>query len=340
MNLKILNGLRILSLGLAALAIHAAAQVTTLQIDQSTLDGSAVQDIVIDAESGLILITTFDGNWTFSQEVVDPGDPDPVVDLSIVGPFEVDVDSPVTLSWDVSDATSCDTQGGNAAWQLYEIDPDPITGTVTGQDEFIVDFTGPLTFTLRCFNGANNTPDSVLVTGVGPDPEPSGSCPEEFVSPLPNEDFGTWQELTGATWPNPPSWRDFITIPRDGYVAIEFDTANHDGLDGSIITIARSGISGFRFGSISLCPGDWTEHLPDENNPNCRAVFGLGGGAMSWSTEAVPAADECPLDLGIHQIRAMLPYSSSSRRHPGRIPPGNSGCCHPAGVPSNRPGTG
>jgi hypothetical protein len=75
-------------------------------------------------------------------------------------------------------------------------------------------------------------------------------------------------------------------VARQGYLAIEFNTANIND-DGKVSALENASTPAIRTGSISTCPGDFD--VPAE----CRYTWGLGGG-LAWSTNG--KLGTCALD--------------------------------------------
>ena len=114
------------------------------------------------------------------------------------------------------------------------------------------------------------------------DPDPQNCLPQSLSGTV--VEWATfWDDIP---FPNPSFSDEFTHIPRNGYLAIEFNTANY--LDtGLLLTIETTATSGRRLGSISQCPGDFD--VADK----CRHVWGVGG-EIYWSTNGYSKA--CILD--------------------------------------------
>lgn len=123
-------------------------------------------------------------------------------------------------------------------------------------------------------------------------PPPDDSCPPGYTSPL-SGGMVTWQSQTGQPFPDPPFWERTVGVPRAGYLAIQFNTANRVNEDGGMKTLANINTDGNRRGAISKCPGDFSQHLPDTSS-RCTQLWTIGG-TLNWSTEGAPATWECPL---------------------------------------------
>lgn len=91
-----------------------------------------------------------------------------------------------------------------------------------------------------------------------------------------------WKDYWGVAFPNPVSSQEFTNVPRNGYLAIKFNTANYVDT-GLISTIESIETSGRRLGSISTCPGDF--NVADK----CKRVWGTGGDIF-WSTKGYSKA--------------------------------------------------
>jgi len=293
MKMKILKGLRTLTIMLLAMAANAGA--VDIQIDNGTvLLGSDIQDIKIDPVTGVIQVTTVSGTW----DIVDsgppsPGDPVPVVSLTVngAGSATADTGTNVTLAWTVSSAASCTTANGNPTWLGTAITL--TSGAASGSKSIPVDFEGATPFTLSCVNGANTTNRSVTVTGVTPTPTPTGNdCPADYTPSLAGDTI-TWYDVYGYNWPDPSLSERTLTVRRAGYLAISFNTGDHPEMQGGITTITKVGTDGDRLIAFSPCPGDFSQYLPG-SVAACTELEYNGGGLL-WSTETAPRLNECKL---------------------------------------------
>jgi hypothetical protein len=264
MTHKILKGLLITALSVVASNGIAASNVT---VDNgTTLFGADISSITIDPASGEISIFTKSGNWGLSQSgTTNPptnNDPIPTVVVKVNGldSLTVDLNTDVTLAWSVDDAASCETLGGNAAWDNLNIGL--TNGSSSGQAVVKINYVSTVTFTLRCSNGGNIRQDSVSITGesiaVG-----DADCPA-----VGDVDVVDWDQLDFKggpyTWPQPGGDKVTIRNSRTRPVAIRFNTSTSDLVDtkyGRFTNVPIPGNEGVRQISVSECPGDFDVEL-------------------------------------------------------------------------------
>ncbi len=87
-----------------------------------------------------------------------------------------------------------------------------------------------------------------------------------------------WTDVFRDSWPGPVSQQVRKTILRNGYYAVRFRTG--DVIDTGLFTnIEASGTGGYRLGSISKCPGDFTAIDVE----TCTHKWGDSGGIF-WDT--------------------------------------------------------
>jgi hypothetical protein len=156
-----------------AVSFITGAFATDVKIDDGeTLFGTDIEIIDIDPISGVIKITTFEGNYGISQ--IPASVEDPVVDLfanNNPSSISVPLDTLVSIRWDVSQAVSCAaTGGGTTDWSLEPVVPGAETGLTDGTFEFTIDFTDETSFRLDCdgVDGTNPQFAEVRVTGEAP----------------------------------------------------------------------------------------------------------------------------------------------------------------------------
>ena len=125
-----------------------------------------------------------------------------------------------------------------------------------------------------------------------------------------------WSEFWYEAFPGPVYENvTYYIIPRLGYLAIEFNTANFID-DGKISALENPSSPGLRTGSISTCPGDFD--VPAE----CRYTWGLAGG-LPWATNGELGA--CALDsnttyyFNITFTDGVDPDSSTCNSSPCRV---------------------
>ena len=180
------------------------------------------------------------------------------------------------LSWTTVNASSCTPTGGTADWTSQTI------SLPSGSANLTIDTSGTYTFSFVCQgpNGDQQT-RSEVVTVVTVDPHQS--CDSVILA----GNVVNWSSFWSTNFPGPvyenvTNW----LVPRQGYLAIEFSTANIND-DGKISSLENASSPGIRTGSISTCPGDFD--VP----ANCTYSWGLGGG-LRWATNGKLGA--CPLD--------------------------------------------
>ena len=109
---------------------------------------------------------------------------------------------------------------------------------------------------------------------VEPPIEPPSHCGNDVLPGV----LVSWKDFWGVAFPDPISMQTFTDIPRNGYLAIEFNTGSVPDT-GLLSTIESVDTSGRRLGSISTCPGDF-----DVADDRCLHVWGTGG-EIYWSTQ-------------------------------------------------------
>lgn len=393
MKRRLINGIGLVCLILSVAATEAVA--TSVQVDNGDiLTADKIQSIVID--NNIIKVTTNTTNPYNIVEVV--GNPTPIVNLLADGQSEIQIplNTDVTISWDVSNSTSCTTSGGTTVWQAQTITPDG-QGNATGSVQILVDFENPIDFNLECSDdigntanaaatvtGTNDVPDPVVTllvenatttevdgntdtiltfswnvsnavscntslgnsawqgvsinpvdgsasssvditvnlsnatsfrltcTGDGPNPVDvfedvtvtinAGSCPSGFIAPLATDLTPNQRDLlivehsaiyNNLAWPFPQFASKAVAISRARYMAIEFNTGNNTGLDGGYRSVTSTQTFGTRFGAISQCPGDFSQHLPDLASA-CTQEWFIGG-TLNWTTGSNAQSYECEL---------------------------------------------
>jgi len=190
----------------------------------------------------------------------------PVVITSFIAtPDSMVVGNSTVLSWTTENATSCTPSGGIGGWDAVVIDvPD-------GETSILIDADGEHTFTLTC-NGVAG-PAAIEEVTVAATLNPN-ECP---APQLANGTLGFWGDFWQVAFPGPESEQQrFLSIPRFGFHAIEFNTADFVD-DGKITTVETTVTDGVRLGAYSKCPGDFD--VPDE----CRYSWGISGG-VRWAT--------------------------------------------------------
>jgi len=85
-----------------------------------------------------------------------------------------------------------------------------------------------------------------------------------------------WSNYWQKEFPEPNFDNKFATIPKNGFLALEFNSGDTIG-DGKLTTIETTATDGLRFGTLSTCPGDF------DVEPECDHVWGVGG-SIRWET--------------------------------------------------------
>jgi len=247
-----------------------------LIIDSTVIPGTEIASISIGPTSGNIFVTTINGYDVTPRD----GEPPPPGDVAITSfvatPANILEGQSTSISWNTQNANTCTALGGTGGWASASV-------VLSGSQSITIATAGSYVFTLEC-TGDSGTVQSQLAVNVT---EPT-SIPENCEpSPL-NGIIYEWAPFwNDVAFPQPIFANDYTDIPRNGYVAIKFNTAGH--LDsGLLTTIEATTTSGRRLGSISECPGDFSEDLPNL----CKKTWGVGG-EIWWSTTGYSKA--CPL---------------------------------------------
>lgn len=281
-----LNGF-ILSCALVLVAGTASSDMTVEFTDANSstvIPNVHIESISIDHVNNVISIATSEDYVVELAEepcTVDCGEPVPTITSFLVS-SPVPVGDSTTISWASANATSCTASGNYTGWQGN-------LQTSNDGKSVVMNTVGTFTLGLTCSDGVTDTTTlnrTVVVEGdVVVDPEPESACPVDYVAPL----SGTsrpWENFWPEEFPLPGYDNDYATILRYGYYALEFSTA--DIVDtGKFMTVESTTTSGSRFGSVSVCEGDFD--VADE----CKFVWGTSGGII-WSTEGYDGA--CELD--------------------------------------------
>jgi hypothetical protein len=180
-------------------------------------------------------------------------------------PSEIDEGGSTTLSWTTQNASSCTASGGTGGWSGLNI------GLPSGSANITIDTAGNYTFTLTCSDasGGQDSVSSLVIVNA----EPFGLCD----TPSLTGNVDSWKSFWLQDWPKPSYDNRYATIPRYGYLAIEFNTGNIVS-KGRISTIETTVTDGVRLGAISQCPGDFNVA------PECDYYWGIGGG-IYWATD-------------------------------------------------------
>lgn len=262
------------SLAVAAFAFAANADVI---VDGQTLSKEQISSYSIDVNNGnySIVITTTDG-WTLEPSNVVP-DPDPITLTFSANPTTVNEGSSVTFNWTSSNASTCTTAGGNAAWAGQG------AVALSGSAAITMNTLNPPPFQLTC-SGAGLNPVTravnIIVNEVIVNPNPT-DCPAPEAS---SGEVVSWSDYWGGqTFPSQDVVQKDDRIGRFEYLAIEFNTSNFNGF-GLVKTIQFS--DGNRNVAISKCPGVFVEAVP-------AACFQrqANGQSLFWSTDGSRACN-------------------------------------------------
>lgn len=242
-------------------------------IDNQSIPGSDIQSITISPTTGFIFVTTIPGYTVTPDDVVPP--PPGVVTISLSAtPTTITEGQSTLVSWSTQNATSCAATGGAGNWEAASV-------PLNGSNSIAINTAGTYSFVLSCTGTSGTVQEQVGVTVNQSTPVPDNCEP----SPLVGTTIDWASFWNGTAFPNPIYSNEYADIPRNGYMAIEFNTANFVDT-GQLSTIEVTGTSGSRLGAISQCPGDFD--VVDE----CQHGWGTGGGIL-WSTEDYP--DSCIL---------------------------------------------
>lgn len=267
---------------LALVLVNGMTQVSAdVIIDGQNILETDISEISIDPISGDVTVVA-GGLYTVTRDGGGGGGPNVSMGPLVATDTSILEGQSITLSWTTTDADSCTPSGGAGGWSGQSIAlPNGTSDTIT------LATAGSYTFTLTCVNAEpSQAARSVTVLVEEDNPEPTGSCPAEYTPPLSGRTV-TWLTHFGTTWPNPTYAEVISSIPTAGYLAIAFNTG---GIveDGGSITIRHTSTFGSRAQSLSMCAGDFYDHVPDDN---C-----LSGGSLKWNTTAGDKFGECNLE--------------------------------------------
>ena len=125
-----------------------------------------------------------------------------------------------------------------------------------------------------------------------PDPpiDPPVDPPADCGAFPPNGVGQSWLSLFGVEFPGPKSRQAVVTIPRNGYRAVAFNTGTaHD--TGAVINFEAAASVGQRQIAISRCPGDF------DVESSCKETVGTYQRQVNWRTRAA-IGNYCKLDKG------------------------------------------
>ncbi len=187
-------------------------------------------------------------------------------------PASIAAGDSTTLSWATQNATSCTPSGGTGGWNAKSI------SLPNGSTQITAAAAGSYSFTLTCqdASGATAVKSSVVLVS------PASQC----ATPALSGSVVAWKSFWLVDFPKPTYDNRYATVPRTGYLALEFNTANIVS-KAKISTIESTVTDGVRLGSISQCPGDFD--VP----PECDHVWGLSGGII-WTTDGSAGCQLAP----------------------------------------------
>ncbi len=262
---------------LASALIVTSSQADVI-IDSQTIPGSDIQSISISPSTGNIFVTTISG-YDVTTSGTNTGGTSGSTTVAITGfsasPASITEGQSVDLSWATSNAVSCTpSNGNNTAW------PGSTIG-VNGSQAVTISTAGTYQFTLTC-NGSSSDTDVATVSVVVGSSVNTG--PTNCSAPaLSGGNVVAWSSFWGGTeFPLPSFATSYATVPRQGYLALKFNTGSIVD-DAFITSIETTQTDGARFGAFSECPGDFNVA------PECDYVWGLGGG-IHWATDGMSGA--------------------------------------------------
>ncbi|MGI9289779.1 MAG: hypothetical protein ACR2QG_00720, partial [Gammaproteobacteria bacterium] len=270
--------IRLVILGLVL--VNGMAQVSAdVIIDGQNILEADISEISIDPISGDVTVVA-GGLYTVTRDGGGGGGPTVSMGPLVASDTSILEGESVTISWTTTDADSCSPSNGGGGWTGQSIAlPDGSSDALT------LATAGSYTFTLTCSNDTPSTTArsvTVQVDEDAPPPEPTGDCPAEYVPPLSGNTV-TWATFFGTTWPNPAYAQVLTSVRTAGYLAIAFATGSIVE-DGGITTIRHTSTYGNRFGAISKCAGDFSEHLPNNDDNFCTRNWYIGG-SLKWNSE-------------------------------------------------------
>lgn len=188
-------------------------------------------------------------------------------------PTTITAGGSTTLSWTTQNATSCTPTGGAGGWNALSI------GLPSGNAVITIPSAGSYSFTLTCQDATAGSAVKSSVVIVNPVVQ---QCATSSLTGT----VAQWKDFWLADFPKPTSDRRYATVPRTGYLALEFNSGSVL-TNGKILTIETTITSGVRLGAISQCPGDF--NVPSE----CSQVWGVSGG-LYWATNAARGCKLAP----------------------------------------------
>jgi hypothetical protein len=186
------------------------------------------------------------------------------IDSFFASPGSITAGGSSTLTWSTSNASSCTASGGFGGWNGSSI------GT-SGSKSVSTSAQNTYTFTLKCFDssgGSDTETTTVTVTDA------NTQCSSSLSGVTYN-----WEDIMGKAFPYVAKSRRDVQIPRNGYIALKFNTGAVQA-KGAFSTTQVTQTSGSRYGALSTCPGDW------DVTRWCKKGWGISGG-MPWSTKGI-----------------------------------------------------
>lgn len=266
-----------------------------LILDGKVIPLDSAKNAIIDPQ-GNIVLSSQNGNLTCS------GAP-PSLSLS-ANPTDVDSGNSTTVTWDVSNATSC-TKSGD--W----------LGNLTGSDvtdgvhnEVVGNLTSNSTFSMQCSNSFGSSPLRSVQISINGNPACNTQTPilggndDKVIVPVPFSEpqeydgtYNDWLRIDASTpWAGRYGNQIYFSLDRNKYIGAQFFTGS-ETLTGRTNFTTPGNLSGppptATTIAISECPGDFSTHL---NQQRCIAI----GGAtplLRWSTDPNANANTyCKLD--------------------------------------------
>jgi len=188
-------------------------------------------------------------------------------------PATITAGQSTTLGWVTQNATSCTPSGGTGGWSSLSI------SVPNGSTQIAIPTAGSYSFTLTCQDAAAGTAVKSTVVTVNP---AGGQC----TTPPLTGTVTQWKSFWLVDFPKPTYDNRYATVPRTGYLALQFNTGNIVS-NGKLTTIETTVTDGVRLGAISQCPGDFNVA------PECDHVWGISGG-VSWATNGTSGCQLAP----------------------------------------------
>lgn len=235
----------------------ATAANADIIIDSNTLPIEEISSYQVSVDSEgryTINIVTNDGDWKLEKNGVTST---PAVTLNFsANPTTVDEAGMVTFTWTSENADTCLAVDGNGGWQATGFVP--VNGTAT-LPMFMLN---PPPFRITCEGeGFAPTTRSIVITVIPDNPVTPPPGPNNCGAP--EVSFGnvvTWEDFWGGqSFPAQDIVEKTQRLGRNEYIAIEFNTADFNGL-GRLKTIQIS--NGVRNIAISECPGVFVQDVP------------------------------------------------------------------------------